>query len=422
MDDAGPGLLEAVTRMGPQARAAQITLAAAPLARRRAALAAAAAAIGTRSDAILEANAEDLEAAYDLAAGLRDRLRLTPERLQGAAQGLLDLAGLEDPLGIEQARWSRPNGLVIARVSVPIGVIGMIYEARPLVTVEAAGLCLLSGNALVLRSARDALGSCQALIGAVQEGLRAAALPVSSVQLVATGDRRAVDLMLEGLGGSLDLLIPRGGAELVRKTMREARVPVLSHDRGMNHTYVHASADPELARRVVLNAKMRRTSICGATETLLIDRAAAPSLLPPLVEDLVAAGCEVRGDETACALSDRVAPAGPADWDCEHLDAVIGLKVVEGLEAAVAHIGAHGSGHTEAILAADEAVCERFASAVDAAIIMINASTQFADGAEFGFGGEMGIATGRLHARGPVGPRQLTTYKYVVRGTGQTRP
>ncbi len=404
--------------MGARARAAATALRQADAATRSAAIRAMARHLRARSGEVLAANARDVAAAT----GMIDRLRLDEARLEGIAAALDQVAGLPDPIGAEMARWKRPNGLDIARVRTPIGVIGMIFESRPNVAADAAAIAVRSGNALILRSGSDALESCLAIHGALATGLAEAGLPADGVQIVPVADRDAVGLLLGGLGGAVDLIIPRGGKALVARVEAEARVPVLGHLEGICHSYVHASADPAMAADVVVNAKLRRVSVCGATETLLIDRAVAPSLLPRLAEALRAGGCELRGDDEARAIVESVAPAEDADWRAEYLAPVIAVRVVDGIDEAIAHIARYGSGHTEAIVAADEAAAEAFLAGVDSAIVMWNASTQFADGGEFGFGAEIGIATGRLHARGPVGPEQLTTFKYVVRGTGQTRP
>lgn len=404
--------------MGAAARDAAAVLRDAPAGARTAAIRAAARHIRARADPILVANADDVAKA----SGLVDRLRLDPERLEGIAAGVEAVASLPDPVGRELARWQRPNGLDIARVATPIGVIGMIFESRPNVAADAAAICLRAGNAAILRSGSDALGTCLALHAAIATGLAEAGLPAACVQLVPTEDRAAVGLMLQGLGGAIDLIIPRGGKALVERVEREARVAVLGHLEGICHTYLHASADPAMALEVVVNAKLRRTSVCGATECLLVDRAVASALLTPIAEALQAGGCELRGDETAREIVPDMTAANADDWGREYLAPVLAVRVVEGLDAAMAHIARYGSGHTEAIVAADDSAAERFLREVDSAIVIRNASTQFADGGEFGFGAEIGIATGRLHARGPVGPEQLTTFKYVVRGTGQTRP
>ena len=401
--------------MGRAARAAAALLREAGAEARTEAIRAMARRLRARAADILAANEEDVAAA----SGMTDRLMLDQGRLEGVAAAVEAVAGLADPVGEEMARWTRPNGLDIARVRTPIGVIGMIYESRPNVTADAAAICLRSGNAVILRSGSEALRSAVAIHAALAEGLEEAGLPPGCVQIVPTADRAAVGEMLAGLGGAIDLLIPRGGKALVERVSKEARVPVLGHLEGVCHTYVHASADPEMAAQVVRNAKLRRVSVCGATETLLIDRSAAPALLPRIAEALE--GCELRGDEVARAIV-PMAAATEADWSAEYLGPVLAVRTVDGVEEAAAHIARYGTGHTEAIVAEDEAAAEAFLAKVDSAIVMWNASTQFADGAEFGFGAEIGIATGRLHARGPVGPEQLTSFKYVVRGIGQVRP
>ena len=400
--------------MGRGARAAAALLREAGADARTEAIRAMARQLRVHASAILEANAADVAAAT----GMTDRLMLDEARLEGIAAAVEAVAGLPDPVGEEMARWTRPNGLDIARVRTPIGVIAMIYESRPNVTADAAAICLRSGNGVILRSGSEALGSALAIHSALAAGLEEAGLPAGCVQIVPTADREAVGLMLGGLEAAIDLVIPRGGKALVERVSREARVPVLGHLEGVCHTYVHASADPEMAASVVRNAKLRRVSVCGATETLLIDRAAAPALLPRLAHALE--GCELRGDAEARAIV-PMAAAEEADWRTEYLAPVLAVRTVEGLEEAAAHIALYGTGHTEAIVAEDAKAAEAFLAKVDSAIVMWNASTQFADGGEFGFGAEIGIATGRLHARGPVGPEQLTTFKYVVRGSGQVR-
>ncbi|WP_114954818.1 glutamate-5-semialdehyde dehydrogenase [Sphingosinicella terrae] len=410
-------LAETLDRFGRDARLAAAVLRTAPADRRSAAIRAMARRMRERAAEILAANAADVAAA----AGMTDRLRLDPERLEGIAAALEQVAGLPDPVGAEMARWQRPNGLDIARVRTPIGVIGMIFESRPNVAADAASICVRSGNALILRGGSDALESCLAIHRAVAAGLEDEGLPAACVQMVPTADRGAVGLMLGGLGGAVDLIIPRGGRALVERVEREARVPVLGHLEGICHTYVHSSADWCMARDIVVNAKMRRVSVCGATETLLIDRDAAPSLLPDLARALGERRCVLRGDEESRALVPGMEPAGEDDWTTEYLAPILSVRIVDGVAGAVDHIARYGSGHTEAIVAEDAEAAAFFLDRVDSAIVMWNASTQFADGGEFGFGAEIGIATGRLHARGPVGPEQLTTFKYVVRGTGQTR-
>ena len=410
-------LADDMLAMGQRARTAAALLRTAPAAQRSEAIRAAAAQIRARVADILAANAQDVAAATDLI----DRLSLDAGRVEAIAASLDQVAGLPDPVGAEMARWRRPSGLDIARVRTPIGVIGMIFESRPNVTADAAALCLRSGNALILRGGSDALRSCLAIHRAITAGLDQAGLPADGVQIVPTTDRAAVGMMLAGLDGAIDLIIPRGGKALVARVEAEARVPVLGHLEGICHTYVHASADPGMALDIVVNAKMRRVSVCGATETLLIDRAVAPDLLPRIAAALRERGCALRGDAESRGLAEGIEAAEEADWTAEYLAPILAVRIVAGPEEAAAHIRRYGSGHTDAILAEDPAAAEAFLAEVDSAIVMWNASTQFADGGEFGFGAEIGIATGRLHARGPVGPEQLTTFKYVVRGSGQVR-
>jgi glutamate-5-semialdehyde dehydrogenase len=401
--------------MGRDARTAAAALREASPETRSAAIRAMARHVRAEKDAILAANAEDVAAASVMV----DRLRLDEERLEGIARAVEEVAALPDPVGEEMARWTRPNGLDIARVRTPIGVIGMIYESRPNVTADAAAICLRSGNVVILRSGSEALRSARAIHRGLARGVEEAGLPAGCIQIVPTADRDAVGLMLEGLGGTVDLIIPRGGKALVERVSRDARVPTLGHLEGVCHTYVHASADAEMAAAVVRNAKLRRVSVCGSTETLLIDRDAAPALLPRIAAALD--GCELRGDAGSRAIL-PMAEAREEDWHAEYLAPVLAVRTVAGVDEAVAHIARYGTGHTEAIVAEDAAAAELFLDRVDSAIVMWNASTQFADGGEFGFGAEIGIATGKLHARGPVGPEQLTSFKYVVRGTGQARP
>ncbi len=389
---------------------------------RNEALRAAAAELRARSQAIVAENARDL-AAFDAGGGsaaFRDRLALTPARVEAMARGLDDIAALPDPLARTLADWTRPNGLRIRRIAAPIGVIGMIYESRPNVGADAAGLCLKAGSAVIFRGGSDSFHSAAAIHAAVTAGLVAAGAPAEAVQVPPATDRAYVAAML-GAAGLIDLIIPRGGKGLVERVLTEARVPVLAHAEGLCHTYVHAAAEPAMARRVVANAKMRRTGICGATETLLIDAAVAPSLLPLLVADLRALGCDFRADDRARAIVADLPPAGEADFDTEWLDSVLSVAVVDGVDAAIAHVRRHGSEHTDAIVTQDEAAARRFIAGIDSAVAMWNASTQFCDGGEFGFGAEIGIATGRIHARGPVGLEQLTTFRYVVTGNGQIR-
>ena len=402
-------------QMGRDARAAAAELRSAPADRRSAAIRAMAAALRASSADVLAENAKDMAGAT----AHHDRLRLDDQRVEAIAVALEQIAALPDPVGAEIARWQRPSGLDIARVRTPIGVIGMIYESRPNVTADAAAICLRSGNAIILRSGSEALRSSLAIHAALVRGLVEAGLPEAAVQMVRTPDRDAVGHLLRGLDGTVDLIIPRGGRALVERVQQDARVPVLGHLEGVCHTYVHAAADPEMAAKIVRNAKLRRVSICGATETLLIDREAAPRLLPAVAGALE--DCELRGDAQAQAIV-PMQPATEADWHAEYLAPVLAVRIVDGIDQAIRHIATYGTGHTEAIVTEDAAAAERFLDRVDSAIVMWNASTQFADGGEFGFGAEIGIATGKLHARGPVGPEQLTTFKYVVRGDGQVRP
>lgn len=373
---------------------------------------------------ILAANARDITnaRASGLSEALIDRLALTPARVEGMAVAVETIAAQPDPVGAEMARWTPANGLDIARVRTPIGVLGVIYESRPNVTADAAALCIRSGNAAILRCGSDCLESSRAIAAVVTRAVAEAGLPADAVQLVPVPDREAVGAILSGLEGAIDLIIPRGGKSLVARVQAEAKAPVLGHLEGLCHTYLDAAADLDVARRVAVNAKMRRVSVCGATETLLVDRAAAERLLPAVAADLIQAGCELRGDAETRALVPEAAEATGADWTTEYLAPILSVRVVDGVQGAVEHIRAYGSGHTEAIITTDAETAERFANGVDSAIVLINASTQFADGGEFGFGGEIGISTSKLHARGPVGAEQLTTYKYVVRGQGQTRP
>jgi glutamate-5-semialdehyde dehydrogenase len=402
------------------ARGAAHVLARSPDSQRNDALCAMAAALRLAAPAILAANATDL-AASTATAAFRDRLLLNEPRVEAMARGLEEVAALPDPLGRTLADWTRPNGLRIRRIATPIGVIGMIYESRPNVGADAAALCLKSGNAVILRGGSESLHSARAINTALIDGLRAAGLPEASVQVAPNADRTYVAAMLAG-AGLLDLIIPRGGKSLVERVQREARVPVLAHAEGLCHTYVHAAADPDMARRIVANAKMRRTGVCGATETLLIDRPIAPSLLPLIVADLRALGCDFRADAAARDIISDLLPASEADFDTEWLDSIMSIAVVDGVDGALAHIARHGSEHTDAIITADADAAEQFLRGVDSAVALWNASTQFCDGGEFGFGAEIGIATGRIHARGPVGLEQLTTYRYLVTGNGQVRP
>jgi glutamate-5-semialdehyde dehydrogenase len=412
-----------MSRLGADARAAAAVLAQAPTERKNQALLAAAAAIRDQSATILEANARDIAnaEARGTAPSLMDRLKLNQARIEGIAKGLEDVAALPDPIGATIAEWDRPNGLRIARVRVPLGVIGIVYESRPNVTADAGGLCLKSGNACILRGGSDSFESSRAITACMRDGLAAAGLPEAAIQLVPTTDRAAVGIMLT-MTDDIDVIIPRGGKSLIQRVAAESRIPVIKHLDGICHVHIDAAADPRKARDIVLNAKMRRTSVCGSAETLLVDRAVAEAILPAVIGDLIEAGCEVRGDEATRRFDTRVKPATAADWDTEYLDAIISVRVVDGLDAAIDHINRHGSHHTDSVVTEDAAAAEAFLNKVDSAIVLWNASTQFADGGEFGMGAEIGISTGKLHARGPVGAEQLTSYKYQVRGTGQTRP
>jgi len=408
--------------LGEAARAAAAVLARSPQEQRNQALRAGARALRAAETEILAANAQDMKSAEarGLSAALLDRLLLDPKRLEAMAQGLEAIAELPDPLHRVLAEWEQPSGLRLQRVAVPLGVIGIIYESRPNVTADAAALCLKAGNAAILRGGSESFASSGAILDALREGLTAAELPEGCLQRPATRDRALVGEMLRAHQW-IDVIVPRGGRSLIERVMQEAKVPVLAHLEGNNHTYLHSAADPRRALDLTLNAKMRRTGICGATETLLVDAAVAAELLPPILEALSEKGCELRGDPTVQALSDRVAPAEEADWDKEYLAPILAIKTVSGVEEALDHIARHGSGHTECIVTEDPAAAGLFLERVDAAIVMHNTSTQFADGGEFGMGAEIGIATGKLHARGPVGTEQLTSYKYLVRSDGVTR-
>ncbi|HML42068.1 MULTISPECIES: glutamate-5-semialdehyde dehydrogenase [Hyphomicrobium] len=410
--------------IGIAARDASRKLALAPRETKDRALLKAAAVLRRDAKHILAENAKDVAEARAAgrAESLVDRLVLTDARIEGIARGLEEVAALADPVGSVLAEWTRPNGLKFQRVRVPIGVIGIIYESRPNVTADAGALSLKSGNAAILRGGTDSYNSSSAIYAALAEGLADAGLPAGCIQYVATTDRDAVGYMLTGLDGNIDVIVPRGGKSLVQRVQDEARVPVFAHLEGICHTYVDAKADLDMAQSVVLNAKMRRTGVCGATECLLVDRNAPAETLPRLVKALIEAGAEVRGDAATQAVDARVKPAAPEDFGHEFLDAIIAVKTVDGVGEAIAHIGRYGSQHTDAIITSDEATAQRFLAEVDSAIVLWNASTQFADGGEFGFGAEIGIATGKLHARGPVGVEQLTSFKYVVRGNGQIRP
>ena len=413
-----------MAEIGRNARAAARPLAVATTERKNRALDAMAAEILANSEAILAANAIDVANAREsgVAASFIDRLTLTAERIEGIAGAIRDIAGLKDPVGDVIAEWDRPNGLHIERVRTPLGVIGVIYESRPNVTADAGALCLKAGNAVILRGGSDSVNSSQAIHSCLAAGLKAAGLPEHAIQYVPVTDRAAVGAMLSGLGGTIDVIVPRGGKSLVVRVQGEARVPVFAHLEGLCHIYVDKSADLDMAKKIAVNAKMRRTGVCGSMETLLIDRAAANTHLAPLMEDLRAAGCEVRAtDEIRTRIPGLVA-ATETDWSTEYLDAILSVALVDGISGAIEHINRWSSAHTEAVIAADPAVVERFFSEIDSAILLHNASTQFADGGEFGMGGEIGIATGKMHARGPVGVEQLTSFKYRVRGTGQVRP
>lgn len=410
--------------MGAKAREGAKALRLASPEQRTAAIIAMAGAIRAAAPQILAANAEDLAQARanGLTEAMLDRLVLNAARLEGVAAGVEAVAQIPDPVGREMDRWTRPNGLDIARVRTPIGVIAMIYESRPNVTADAAALCVRSGNAVILRGGSECIRSNLAIHAAVAAGLAKAGLPESGVQIVRTPDRAAVGAILGGLDRQIDLIIPRGGKTLVARVQAEARAPVLGHLEGLNHVFVHVGADLKKAQAVVVNAKMRRVGVCGSAETLLIDQAVAENALPVLADALIQAGCELRGDKAARAIEPSMKAATPEDWTTEYLAPIISIAIVDGVEGAAAHIARYGSGHTDAIVTEDAAAAEQFVAEVDSAIVLVNASTQFADGGEFGFGAEIGIATDRLHARGPVGAEQLTTFKYVVRGNGQTRP
>jgi glutamate-5-semialdehyde dehydrogenase len=422
MKDTGlGGILDAI---GREALAAARALAHVSSASKNAALAAAAAAVRNRSSLIMAANQADMAAARGRGLGpaLLDRLRLDAGRIEAVAVGLEQVVALPDPVGRVLAEWTRPNGLVIQRVSVPLGVIGIIYESRPNVTADAGALCLKSGNAAILRGGSESAGSSRAIHDCLLEGLRATGLPEAAIQLVPTQDRDAVGYMLKGMSDYIDVIVPRGGKNLIARVKQDARVPVIGHLEGNCHVYVDGAADVNMAREIVMNAKLRRTGICGAAETVLFDRSTAKSHLAPVVKALLDAGCEVRGDETVRGVDPRVRPASEDDWYTEYLDAIIAARMVDGVEGAVDHIARYGSAHTESIVTEDGVAAERFLTAVDSAIVLHNASTQYADGGEFGMGAEIGISTDRFHARGPVGLEQLVSYKYVVRGSGQVRP
>jgi len=422
--DGSADLTTLMSELALRARAAARLLALASPDQKNQALEAMERAIRANAGPILAANAEDVAEARDggASAAFIDRLTLTPARIAAMADGIAIVRGIPDPVGVVTESWQRPNGMVIDRVRVPLGVVAVIFESRPNVAADAGVLCLKSGNAVILRGGSDSFRSCRAIHDCLVQGLREAGLPEAAITLVPTRDRAAVGLLLTGLNGGVDLIVPRGGKSLVARVEAEARVPVFAHLEGVNHVYVDAAADLEMAKSIVLNAKMRRPGVCGAAETLLIDRKGASVTLRPLVEMLIDAGCEVRGDDAVRQADPRVKPATDEDWDTEYEDAIIAAKVVDGVDAAIAHIHTHGSHHTDAIVTEDEATARKFLAEVDSAIVLHNASTQFADGGEFGFGAEIGIATGKFHARGPVGAEQLTSFKYRVHGTGQTRP
>ena len=413
-----------MTSLGRAARRAATELATTSGEQRNTALTAAAAALRAHAASILEANARDMDAVRErgLSGAMLDRLMLDDDRVEAMALGLETIIGLHDPVGRILEEWERPNGLRIQRVAVPLGVIGIIYESRPNVTADAAALCIKSGNAVILRGGSESFHSSHAIYDCLRSGLESAGLAGEAVQMVPTTDRAAVGFLLSSMAEWVDVVVPRGGKNLIRRVQEEARVPVIGHLEGICHVYLHAGADPNMARDVVLNAKMRRTGICGAAETVLVDKTTAASLLPVVCAALQDAGCEIRGDDDVRSVVPEVDEATEEDWSTEYLDAVISMRVVDGIDAAVDHIRRYGSGHTESIVTDDNAAAEAFFRAVDSAIVLHNASTQFADGGEFGMGAEIGIATGRIHARGPVGADQLTSYKYVVRGSGQVRP
>jgi glutamate-5-semialdehyde dehydrogenase len=408
--------------IGRSARVAAQLLAFASTAQKNRALQAAAAALRSTRSTILAANEGDVrEAGAGLSGALLDRLQLDAARVEAMARGLESIAEARDPIGVLLAEWTRPNGMLIQRVCVPLGVIGIIYESRPNVTADAGALCLKSGNAVILRGGSESARSSAAIHACLLEGLSAAGLPPTCIQLVPTTDRAAVGHMLSDMADNIDVIVPRGGKSLISRVQKDARVPVIGHLEGVCHVHIDRGANLEMAKRIVVNAKMRRTGVCGSAETLLIDRACAPTHLAPLVRTLLEAGCEVRGDEATAQVDPRVKPATEQDWYSEYLDAIIAVRVVDDISAAIAHIAQYGSQHTECIVTDDPAAAEQFLNEVDSAIVLHNASTQFADGAEFGMGAEIGISTDKFHARGPVGVEQLTSYKYVVRGSGQIR-
>jgi glutamate-5-semialdehyde dehydrogenase len=422
--DGSADLPALMNELAGRARAAARVLALASPEQKNHALAAMERAIRSQTQAILAANAEDVAEvrASGAASAFVDRLTLTQARIDAMADGIATVRKIPDPVGVVTESWQRPNGMTIERVRVPLGVVAVIFESRPNVAADAGVLCLKSGNAVILRGGSDSFRSCRAIHACLEQGLREAGLPEASITLVPTRDRAAVGLLLTGLNGAIDVIVPRGGKSLVARVEAEARVPVFAHLEGVNHVYVEQSANLEMAKSIVLNAKMRRPGVCGAAETLLIDRAGSATSLKPLIEMLIDAGCEVRGDETVQRTDARVKPASEEDWDTEYEDAIIAARIVDGVDEAIAHIHSHGSHHTDAIVTEDAKAAQKFLNEVDSAIVLHNASTQFADGGEFGFGAEIGIATGKFHARGPVGAEQLTSFKYRVHGTGQTRP
>jgi glutamate-5-semialdehyde dehydrogenase len=422
--DGNADLPALMTELAARARAAARVLALASPQQKNQALEAMERAIRANASAILAANAEDVTEvrAGGASSAFVDRLTLTQARIDAMADGIATVREIPDPIGVVTESWQRPNGMTIERVRVPLGVVAVIFESRPNVTADAGVLCLKSGNAVILRGGSDSFRSCRAIHHCLAQGLREADLPEAAITLVPTRDRSAVGLLLSGLNGGIDVIVPRGGKSLVARVETEARVPVFAHLEGVNHVYVDRAANLEMAKSIVLNAKMRRPGVCGAAETLLVDRACASTALKPLVEMLIEAGCEVRGDEAVQHTDSRVKPASDEDWDTEYEDAIITAKVVDGVDEAIAHIHNHGSHHTDAIVTEDQSAARKFLNEVDSAIVLHNASTQFADGGEFGFGAEIGIATGKFHARGPVGAEQLTSFKYHVHGTGQTRP
>jgi glutamate-5-semialdehyde dehydrogenase len=422
--DGSDNLAALMHDIGRRAKMAARVLAQAGPEQKNRALAAIAKAIRADATTIIGANAEDLAEARanGTNAAFLDRLALDPKRVEGIAEAIDIIRGIPDPVSTVTERWTRPNGMTIERVRVPLGVVGVIFESRPNVAADAGALCLKAGNAVILRGGSDSFRSCRAIHASITKGLREAGLPEDAIILVPTRDRAAVGMMLAGLDNTIDVIVPRGGKSLVARVQTEARVPVFAHLEGLCHVYIDGAADLEMAKSIVINAKMRRTGVCGAAETLLVDRSAAKTHLKPLIDALIDAGCEVRGDSAVQATDARVKAATEEDWSTEYLDAIIAAKVVDGIDDAIAHIGRYGSSHTDSIVTDDAATARRFLDEVDSAIVLHNASTQFADGGEFGFGGEIGIATGKFHARGPVGAEQLTSFKYRVLGSGQTRP